>query len=153
MSDDDKAIGRIEGKLEGIEGTLNDIKSGKMGLCQIHTQALERIERKLDFKNGYTRNDNTTGNVSVKSKWATFAAGGVPAANMIACIAMIVVVIMSIVMAVGMVKMSGTATAATATATQARDYYAKLAHFDARNTRQEVKSLESNIVDKIETKQ
>lgn len=48
MGDDDKEIGILFGRLEGIVGRLESIEDGGMALCQLHSQSLIRIETKLD---------------------------------------------------------------------------------------------------------
>jgi hypothetical protein len=71
MSGDD--IGYIRAKLEDIASALAEIKDGKMAICQLHADALQRIESRIDVK---TKGDEKKlAGISV-GKWKLF---GTPA--------------------------------------------------------------------------
>ena len=55
MSETDKAIGRIEEGIAGIHATLEEIKDGKMAICQLHSHAIEELRGRKLPSNGNGR--------------------------------------------------------------------------------------------------
>jgi len=71
MSGDD--IGYIRAKLEDIVEALDEIKDGRMAICQLHADKLQRIESLVELK--VSGDDKKVAGISV-GKWKLF---GTPA--------------------------------------------------------------------------
>lgn len=53
MGDDERSaivreLTTLGGKVDGLKNSVDEIKAGKLAICQLHGAAIERIEKKLD---------------------------------------------------------------------------------------------------------